>query len=176
LIGGVVLLTGVGVVAGLLAGWAGWRPAPTEPSVARQIAGFVLIVAGLVLEITALVHLFRVGHGAGSQSPLRALNRRDRRRAFGQIRGRLPITAAEEPLLLDVAVRLRGQRRTGVVFSGLAVLLIGQAVAGGGLWRLVLSLVGCGLLVVAVGVIERDARHAEAFLRRHQGAGSGDRG
>jgi hypothetical protein len=134
----------------------------------QLVLGMVVLGAGVVLEVVGLVVVFRGGRWRRAwRAPTMVLTRRQRRQLLGQVRGRAPADPARLPLARDLAGRLVDQLRLVVVFTGIAVLQVGQAIITPETWR-VLTSSGLVLLYAYGGVLTgREARRARRFLERH---------
>jgi hypothetical protein len=170
----VAVALGLGIAVLVLCVWLDLTGSPIwerEPPWWASVLGAVLTVAGLVVQIGAIVFFLREGRPwANRPSPLGLLSWSRQRETMRKVRRSGEVVAEELPLLRQTAQAMARQRWWIGVFAG-------QAAAQAGLVvmqpedvspaRLAIGAVTVALFAVGVPLIGRDARRAEAFLRAH---------
>jgi len=144
---------------------------PWRPPGWATVLGRSFMVVGALVELLALIAMFRRGYiGRSFRSPLMALSFRRRLQLAKQVRGRQAVVDRDLPLLQELAERMRGQRWIVVMCSGIAIMAMGQALTDlAGLS--VLYAASVALMMVCSAFVLRDARRAESFLRHHPPTG-----
>ncbi|WP_139128721.1 hypothetical protein [Micromonospora humi] len=171
------LMLGVGLVSGVLglllartllgAGWSSWWEGDAPES--AQIAGAVLVVLGLVVEVGAIVWAVRSGrYRSNRESPMWAMPMRRRSRLVKQVRRGDVGPDADLATLTLVARQMVDGGWAAVPVAGLVLVNLGQAlirvtspafVATFGLIAVTFALVGWQ--------VHHNARRAAEFLRHH---------
>ena len=139
-----------------------------DPPLWRVIGGGAAMLVGIVVIVVGIVRLVRSGQlGAGMRSPLRSMSRPDRRQIRRRALGVEPTPPDEIDRTRDVAELISRQRGLLVLYLGLIVTGVAQALVA---TTRVLAVIGVGLVVVwslSLVLILRDARRAERFLAAH---------
>ena len=148
------------------------RDGPPRPRAAvpewRQVLGLAVSVVGLLIGVVAVVRLLRGGGWRASlASPLRALDRSQRRLLLRQVRGTAPVEPARLPLTRELARQLERQRWVVVIVAGNGLNSAGQALSGGRSSQVGLAAAFAVLLAVGAPLAARDVRRARVFLARH---------
>ncbi|MFB9236798.1 hypothetical protein ACFFWC_14755 [Plantactinospora siamensis] len=140
-----------------------------------SVAGGVLTVLGLAVELAAIVRGVRIRRalGGGPGSPLTVLGWGSRRKAMARLRGRAPFADSDLPFLRRTAAQMAGQRWVVWLMAGLTLLQLGGALTSFTIVRLIFA--GVLILILAVGaaLVLRDVRAARAFLAAHPEPGPG---
>jgi hypothetical protein len=95
------------------------------------------------------------------------LSRGQRRELLAQVRSRRPVDPARLPLARDLARRLVDQTRFVVLYSGVVVSQIGQAILTPETWRVAMSAGLTFFFALVVALVARDVRRARRFLSQH---------
>lgn len=171
------LTLGVGLVFGVLGfllarqlagggGSAWWAERAPE---AAPVAGLVLVVLGLLIELAAVVWAVRRGrYRSNRESPLWAMGMRKRSRLVKQVRRGDVGPDADLPTLTVVARQMVDGGWWAVLAAGLVTMSLGQAltrVTSPGFVAL-FGLVAV-MFAVAGWQVHHGARRAAAFLRHH---------
>jgi hypothetical protein len=135
--------------------------APSWLAAATLVAGWLLVVAAFAFGLRP------AQWRATYQGPLYTLPAKQRKEAVKKIRGRLPVTSDELPLLRRVAESLNALRWTTVTIVGAVLLVIWLAMTQADYAVSTLFVVPA---LVLVALVERDVRAAKAFLRANAGA------
>jgi hypothetical protein len=169
---------GLGIAVLVLGVWLDLTGSPVwerEPPWWASALGAVLAVAGLVVQIAAIVCVFRTGHHWGSRpSPLRGLSWSRQREVMRKMRRGDEVAEEELPLLRHTAVVMASQRWWIVVFAGQIATQVGLTAMNPddvSRVRLAFVVVLAALLAIGAALIGRDARRAEEFLRAHPAPG-----
>lgn len=164
---GVAVTVVVGVVLGVVSGGRSDHSSSSGVTGWRQVAGIVLILAGLGFALVTFVRLRRSGVYSWS-SPLWVLSFAQRRRAGRQLRGKAPVAAHELVVLRAAAeVILVQTRNSRPVLLGLALSGVGQVVRSSSALLTGMSVVGLVLFAGAAVLLPRDARRMRVFLDEH---------
>lgn len=165
-----VAAVAAGVVVGVVHGHD-VRASPrhrSEPAPWREVLGFLLLIAGVAIELVGLVRLSRSGSLRDNwRSPLLALPFRERRRIVAQVRGRRPTPPEDVPVARGTARRLVNQAKAWPIFLGLAMVTLGQLVMARNVVLAVVFGLVLGLFVVVIPLILRDVRAGRRFLTEH---------
>lgn len=132
-----------------------------------QVTGVAVFTVSVLVVVGSLVWAWRHGRLRDSRrSPLWALTWRERSRALKQMRGRLPYTPEQVPLLRVLAT---GSRRNGWyawLLSGVLGNQVAQAFLHDNAFFAVLGLLAVAALGTAVASLSRQAASARRFLER----------
>ncbi|MGC4877069.1 hypothetical protein ACLQ26_12535 [Micromonospora sp. DT43] len=164
LVGGVVAALGVGVAVGGddTAAFDG------DPPPWAFVLGATLSLIGLAVEIGALVWTVRSGrYRAARRSRLLTLSWSHRLRLGRQVRHGTPEAGDDAVLLEEMARQMAGNRWSAGLMAGLMTVSVGQALMRFAPFWAVFSGVVAVAGAVAIVLVIRDARRAEAFLRAH---------
>ena len=180
LIGAALLIGATPGVIGAVFGHRHRRP--VRHVAQHQATGVLLVVAidllavGLLLILAGLVQTVRWLRPRRQQprlldSPLLALKYRERRRVLRQINGKDSADAGILDITRHVAARLRSQHRpSAVLFAGLAVLFLGDAVLIPSAGEYFVAGLCTVMAVTALPVAGLPARRATRFLSQNPGA------
>ncbi|QLQ38216.1 hypothetical protein [Micromonospora robiginosa] len=176
LAGTIVAFALVSFLLGALADgfWDTWLERGDPPGWA-EVTGEVLMALGVVIEIVALVQMFRSGgYRANRKSRLWAVDWRRRRELVRAVRRGVVESPDDLPWLRATAAQLAGQRWIVLLLAGLATTNLGQGLLSfAPIWLVLLGLTGV-MFGIACWQAPRDARRAEAFLRRYPAAAPTD--
>ena len=160
----------VSFLIGLFAAQGGsfFRSAHGEPPGWAEVAGPVLMIVGLLVEVVGIVRGVRSGrYRAGRESRLWAVDWRRRRELTRDVR-RGVIGAEEDlPLLRHTARQLVNQQWLVLPFAGLVTMQVGQALLHWSVFWLVVGVLAAAMLALVGWQAVRDARRGEAYLRAH---------
>lgn len=139
-----------------------------DPPLWQVVSGTALLAAGLVLEVVGFLAMRRAGvYRDRWRRPTSVLTRGQRRALLAQVRGRVPADPARLPLARYLARQLRVQMSGLLLYVGLVVLQIGQAVTNPSVWRSTFAAALTVLYAVVLTLFQRDARRADRFLAEH---------
>ena len=145
------------------------------------VVAIVLLAVGLLIMLAGLVQTVRQRRGRPRprllDSPLLALKYGERRRLLRQVNGKDAADAASLDITRYVAERLRRQRQpSAVLFAGVAVLFLGDAILSPSAGRYFLAGLYAVMAVTTLPVAGLPARRATRFLNQHPVADAGNRG
>ncbi|MBY8873120.1 hypothetical protein K7640_14890 [Micromonospora sp. PLK6-60] len=169
-----VLMVGAGVLAGALfvlvlalTGGPALVKGSQDPPAWAETAGPVLMVVGLLAEVGVFVWAWRRGLlKANRRSRLWALPWSRRRELTRQVRRGTP-AAGEDPVLLrHTAEQMVAARWYPGLLGCLLLMLAGQALSAFSWFMLGTFLAAFACFGAAAVLMTRDARRAEAYLRR----------
>ncbi len=169
--GFLIIVVGSVFVAAIFAG-SGHHPVhrhTLRPPLWRAGPGLAVILCGLVLLFASMVKQIRSGaFGPKWARPMTALTRRQRRLLYRQVMGKVPADAAQLPLARHMALWLiRQQGPFQLLFMGLAVGQVGQAILVAQLWRAVFAAALITVAVVCIIVLHQRATRAKLFIEHH---------
>jgi hypothetical protein len=132
--------------------------------------GAGISVAGVAVILVALWLAYRAGVlRPGRSSALSGMPPQERRTVLRQMRGEVPVSAREAPVVRGVAERMSVQRSLLAWAVGLILGQVGLLIQHHSVSWAVATLVVIALLGVGVGLIYRDVGRARRYLRRQSG-------
>jgi MFS family permease len=174
----VAVMLGLGIAVLVLGVWLDLTGSPIwerEPPWWVSILGAVVAVAGLVVQIAAIVFVVRASRRwANRPSSLRVLSWSRQRELMRKVRRGGEVDEEELPLLRDAAHVMASQRWWIAAFAGQTASQVGLIAMNPddvARVRLVFVVVMVALLAVGGALIGRDARRVEAFLRTNPAPG-----
>ena len=169
-----VVVVAVLVFAGAVSAFLASLIFPSSPSPSAPVAGWrddvglAITAAGLLIETAGIIAIVRSGlWGARWRAPVAVLTRRQRRSLTRQVLGKVPPVPQRLPLARDFAETLSSSRVLIVLYAGVALLPVGNAMGEASTTRMLWALVPAALVVLGGVITERQARLADRFLRQH---------
>jgi hypothetical protein len=169
-------MPGLGIAVLVLGVWLDLTGSPIlerEPPWWISILGAVLVMAGLVVQIAAIVFVLWAGrHWANRPFSLRLLSWSRQRQLMRKVRRGGEVDEEELPLLRQTAEVMTSQRWWLAFFAGQITMQIGLiAMNPDDVARLAFVVVAVALVGAGAALLGRDARRADAFLRAHPAPG-----
>jgi hypothetical protein len=142
------------------------RPDRVGATSALDVTALVVMSGSVLVQVAALVLLFRANRGRWV-SPLAALTQRQNRQLRDHVRGKGPLRAELVPLARHLAESALRQRPVVLVLLGALLLWVGMALGTPSWWRTAFAVTFACLVLAGWLHVRREERTARRFLDQH---------